>query len=226
MLRFRIIKYVIALFLIIVSVLISYTALTNFTTLPSLGSLLKKDVSKIDDTPLIITEIKNIAELLTQHYYDECIIDSIKIEDIDFSNGENSYPVLLSIKSMFLDTDGSLKMERRFVLIASGIVKAGFDLSKIDSSDVTIKNNCISIEIPTAEVIDVIINPSGFETFDETGIWTFEERQQIQIRALSKLKANALEKGIIEKSEKHGEKILQSFFKSLGFEKVNIEYRI
>ena len=86
-----------------------------------------------------------------------------------------------------------------------------------------VNDNNISIALPEAEILDVIINPSGLETFDETGLWTFKERQNIQMKASEKLKKNAIKKGIINKSKKNGHRILESFFKSLGFENVIIK---
>lgn len=102
------------------------------------------------------------------------------------------------------------------------MVKAGFNLKEMEQSDVQIYNDSIAIYLPTPEIIDEIINPSGFETFEETGIWTFQERKNIQRKALEMLKNNALRKGILAKSEQQGKKIMTKFFKSLGYTKVGV----
>ncbi len=184
----------------------------------------KKD-KNIENTPVIVQEMKQISQLLTQSFYDECIIDSIKTEKIPNAILlKHSNPVF-SIGGLYLNNLGYMNYTKRYILIASGTVKAGFDLEKLtDTSIVTNQKESITIYLPKPEILDVIINPSGYQTFEEQGIWTFEERKAVQKKALTILEQNALKKGILKKSKKQGIQILTVFFKSLGFKKVTIKY--
>ena len=182
----------------------------------------RKDNSSIENTPIIIREMKNIAQLLTQRYYDECIVDTIIGEKIEDAFSVVTYPPLFT-NGFFISEEGLFEIKKRYVLIATGMVKAGFDLSNIDESKVKIEEDSITLVLPPPQITDIIVNPSGFETFEEAGFWSFNERKQIQSRAKTILKANALKKGILLKSKEQGEYLLERFFKSLGYQKVTID---
>ncbi len=219
----RIIKTIIIIVLFIGSLLLAYAAISKVTGMPGIKSLFKKESSVIENTPIIVREMKKIAQLLTQRYYDECIVDSVVGDKIEkASEMMINNPILLN-KGLYLRKDGLVLVDKRYVLIASGLVKAGFDLQRMDENDIKVFKDSISCTLPAPEVTDVIINPSGFETFEEEGFWTFNERKAIQQRAKSRLKSSAIQKGILEKSREQGIRILQRFFKSLGYEKVYIE---
>lgn len=219
----RLIKTIIIIVLFIGSLLLAYAAISKVTGMPSLKSFFKKETSVIENTPIIVREMKKIAQLLTQRYYDECIVDSVVGDKIEHASEMMiNNPILLN-KGLYLRKDGLVLVDRRYVLIASGLVKAGFDLQTMNENDIEVFEDSISCVLPAPVVTDVIINPSGFETFEEKGFWTFNERKAIQQRAKSRLKSSAIQKGILEKSREQGIMTLQRFFKSLGYEKVYIK---
>lgn len=140
-----------------------------------------------------VTEIKQISELCTVTYLDdEVIMDTIKH---GFSR-------------------------KIAVVIARGTVRAGFDLSKM--SAISTSYDSIALFIPPAQILDIIVNPSGFETVTEKGKWTHEEQKATQRKAREKVMAQSLEDGILNVAEENGRNQLTSMFRALGFKSVSI----
>ena len=109
------------------------------------------------------------------------------------------------------------------VIITRGVVRAGYDLSKIDANDLSIRKDTISVKLPEAELFDIIINPSHNDVFVEEGVWSHEEVTALQVDYKNKLKDNAIASGLLEKAEKTGREKLQSLFKTFGFNVVEIK---
>lgn len=151
---------------------------------------------KIADTPVIVKKVRNISELFTMSYYDECVVEH-------------------TIKRKLLP-------DKRLVLIARGNIIAGFNLKNIKKENMIINEKKVTINLQPATILAVITNPSDYETFIDKGKMKFSERKKAQEKARKILKENALKKGIIKKSEESGKKILVSFFKSIGFKNVEI----
>jgi hypothetical protein len=159
------------------------------------------------ETPVIINEIKSIAELYSVCYYDQAVVDSIKKE--------------ITTKDAVLNYLGRKSAtEYKLVLLATSKIYAGYDLSKLDSTSIKVEARSVSIALPKAEIIDIVMNPSDVTTFIEEGKWTFEEVNAVKSKAVKLLELKALEKGILNDAEKKGKESIKSFFKSLGFTEV------
>lgn len=166
----------------------------------------EKNEITIEDTKVLVDEVKNIAELCSQSYYNEEVLHI----------SETNKKKVLFVK---------YKTKKELVIIAKGHVRAGFDLSKIDLKDILYnkKDHSIYIEMPQAKILDVIVNPSGFNTFIEKGKFTFDEISQYKEEARELLKQKAIENKILEKSEEYGYRVIRDFFYSLGFKKVIVK---
>lgn len=173
-----------------------YFVLVKFNILPDIFT--PKPVV-IADTPVLIKEVKNIAELFSVCHYDEIVLDTTKI-----------------VESFWGDS------KERLVYIVNGRVYAGFDLSKIDSTSLSVQDSVIILKLKEPQIIDVVVNPSDFTIFIEEGTWSANEIKTIKIRAKEKLKQRAIKNGIIEQSKINGLKSLESFYKILGFKTVEI----
>lgn len=218
----KILKNILIIVLFVLTVFAVYTAIARIAGLPEMRWFGSKKTVEIENTPIIIREMREIAQLLTQQYYDECIVDTIYGEKVSrISALKLMFPLVISQNYYVTETE-LMTIEKRYVLIASGLVKAGFDLKTINENDIYIEDDSLSITLPEPIITDVIINPSGFETFEESGFWTFNERKEIQRKARILLEKNAIAKGILPKSKEHGINLLQKFFKSLGYQKVGI----
>ncbi len=108
------------------------------------------------------------------------------------------------------------------VLIAHGRVIAGTDLDKIGVADVYVTKDSASILLPSAIVLDVIINPSDFETFSEKGIWESEEVTILKESARGILQKRALQQGLLQKANLQAILTMKKFLLAAGFKKINV----
>ena len=129
----------------------------------------------IDDTPVIVSKIRSLGELTTACYYDEMVLSRTK---------ENAF----SSSALGSLAEGLGKeVEDHLVLIAKGTVRAGLDLMDMSEEDVRFVGDTAYIRLPAPQYLDVIVNPSDFEVFAETGKWTHEEITGLQETARTRL---------------------------------------
>lgn len=165
---------------------------------------------KILDTPTVVTEIRKISELNTYKYIEEFVIRGEKaVEKKD----------LLGFIKKESAPDST---HHEIVMITRGVVRAGYDLSKLSESDLAISGDSLAVRLPATEIFDVIINPSDNQVFVEEGSWTHEEITALQVDCRNKLHQNALDRGILKKADEIGQKKVESLFKSLGFRAVTV----
>ena len=129
----------------------------------------------IDDTPVIVTKIRSLGELTTACYYDEMVLSRTK------ENAFSSSALGSLAEGLGKDVDDHL------VLIAKGTVRAGLDLMDMSEEDVRFVGDTAYIRLPAPQYLDVIVNPSDFEVFAETGKWTHEEITGLQETARTRL---------------------------------------
>ena len=110
--------------------------------------------------------------------------------------------------------------ENEIVLIGKGLVRAGFDLSKLSENDIIVNGDTLTINLPQPEIFDIIMNPSDFTTEYESGTWNHELTKPLKERAKVDLEKNALDYGILQKAEDSGLKRLEALFKTFGFNTV------
>ena len=129
----------------------------------------------IDDTPVIVSKIRSLGELTTACYYDEMVLSRTK------QNAFSSSALGSLAEGLGKDVDDHL------VLIAKGTVRAGLDLMDMSEEDVRFVGDTAYIRLPAPQYLDVIVNPSDFEVFAETGKWTHEEITGLQETARTRL---------------------------------------
>ena len=177
-------KYV---YLTLVTVLLAvgvYFGFKWWTTKPS-------PIPKIEETAIIVEDVKEISQLFTTSYYTEF--------------------------TRYLERD-----KRFLVLVAKGTVYAGINLECLDSSDVTIINyangdrHC-TIILPPAEILDAIINPSGFEIFVDEGRFNYTDVQALKQDAVSHLRQRGIDAQITKRAEIRVINIFSEYLTSMGF---------
>ena len=130
----------------------------------------------IDDTALIVTRIQTLGELTTACYYDEMVLTRSK------PGALSSLPLgPLARDSFTKDADDHL------VLIAKGTVRAGIDLRDMGPDDIRFSGDTVFVRLPAPQYLDVIVNPTDFEVFAESGKWTHEEVTALQNTARQRL---------------------------------------
>jgi hypothetical protein len=213
----KFIKYILRLFKLplllafIASAL--FFAFKHFNIGESISNLFKKKPLIIDNTPLVITEVKNIAELQTVQLYAEIVTDSTIITDMGIANN-----ALRSIGMVTLP----INEQRKLVLIVKGKVIAGIDLKLLNNDKIFVHNDSVSITLPAASYLDIITNPSDIETFLEQGKWTGEEVQAVKNKARRELMQKAAAQQLLQQAAGQSATAIEQMLRLYGFAKVTI----
>jgi hypothetical protein len=195
--------------LVILGIVIVITLLQRFKVFPSWDSLFAEKPVAIDETPILISEIKELAEMITVTSFDEVVVDSIKTNKFDVVN--NLTGISLPTLSPMAD---------RLVIVAKGKVMAGIDLSNLMPDDIYVEKDSISMTLPPARVFDVITNPSDFSTFSEAGDWPPAAATALKTQARDKILRRALNQGILNRANARAAAVMESFLRSLGYRNI------
>ncbi len=189
----------------IIIVLVAYFLLKQLNMIPSFSNWFKAKPILIENTPIIIENIKDMQQLITIASYDEVVVTKIMNDE---------HPILSNILN-----PGAVK---KIVLIAKGKVYAGMDLRTLKENDVKIIKDSISINLPKTRIIDAIVNPSDCEIFIENGTWTTLEVNNVKMEAKVKIQERAIDRKILEKASKKSILVIENFLRSIGFKKIAI----
>ncbi len=140
--------------------------------------------------------------------YDEVVVDSAETTKasrlINSLNRITPFPVLPPA-------------EKQIVLIARGKVLAGTDLNLLTDNSVKISGDTIWLRLPPTKIIDAIINPTDFETFEEKGSWSHEAVTAVKLKAREKMIDHAFEQKIIYKASNKTKAVMEDFLHAAGF---------
>ena len=175
---------------------------------------LKGNKLSIDTTANVVTEMKKISEFTSACFYEEIVLQEKKTSKIADNAVGNK------IAGLFGKNDGLVNDE--LVIIATGKVRAGFRLSNLDENHVSIIGDTLIVDLPKAEIFDVIVNPSGIDIYIEDGNWDHEQITKVEDKAIGQIKADAERDGILDKATKSGVKKLTEMFKTFGFPVVKV----
>ena len=137
------------------------------------GNRRNKHALTIDDTPVIVTKIRSLGELTTACYYDEIVLT---------------------------DTRQNLFSNDELVIIAKGTVRAGIDLMEMTDDRLRFSGDTVFVRLPAPQYLDIIVNPSDFEVFAESGKWTHDQVTGLQNTARQRLLMGADHYGLKTKA--------------------------
>ena len=140
-----------------------------------------------------ITEMKKISEFCTSTYVGEVMV---------------------------IDEEKHFLKKKNIVLIVKGKVRAGFDLTKMQTE--VVGDTTINVTIPPPTVLDIITNPSDIRTFSEKGSWSHERTTITKNAARAKLLELVMEENLLLTAEDNGLRQLEAIFSAFGFKHVNI----
>ena len=66
-------------------------------------------------------------------------------------------------------------------------MRAGIDLRDMGPDDIRFSGDTVFVRLPAPQYLDVIVNPSDYEVFAESGKWTHEEVTALQGSARQRL---------------------------------------
>lgn len=178
--------------------------------LPSFKNIFSSKPVLIEETPVIITEINTLAQLITVTFTDEVVMDTAKIG--------NGMPSLLPTAIGTILTPGIDKL----VIIGHGKVLAGTDLKNLQEKDIAVTGDSIHVNLPKAKILQTITNPSGFETFSEQGTWSEAAVTALKVKIRNTIEQHALQQNILQQADARAKNIIELFLKNTGFKKVEI----
>jgi hypothetical protein len=178
--------------------------------LPSFKNIFRSQPVVIDETPIIIKEINTLAQLVTVTFTDEVVMDTAKVG--------NGMPSLLPLSIGTILTPSVDKL----VIIGRGKVIAGTDLKQIKEKDVFVTGDSIHVNLPAAQILQTIVNPSGFETFIEQGSWSEAAATSLKVKIRDKITKQALEQQILKQANDRSLNIIEVFLRNTGFKKIGI----
>jgi hypothetical protein len=195
------------LFFWLLTLMLAWFILEKLDILPGIDDVFRKKQVKIDETPILVKEIRGLAELATITSFDEVVVDSVYAD-----------PAGILLKSITGIGDGYDKL----VLVVSGKVVAGTDLSTLTDSSFYVLKDSVRLLLPGAEILQVTVNPSDVSIFREEGKWTTDAFEKVKIKAREKMRDRAMQQGIIGRADKRSIAIMERFLSQAGFKKVKI----
>lgn len=200
-------------FIILVLLVAGFFLVTRHTTVfAPFENLFKPKPVVVDETPLLVAQIKNIAQLMTIEAYNEVVVDSTR-----FPFGIPPQ-VAKRLPANPLQFFGAAQL----VLIVKGKVVAGVDLQKLDSNGVRLQNDSLFIQLPRAAVLDVITNPSDVETFIEKGEWNEAAATILKVRARNQMVQQAIAQGALQQADARARQLVYELFKAAGYKNVTV----
>jgi hypothetical protein len=172
----------------------------------------------IDQTPLVVTNIRQIAELQTARMYCEMMVDSIPTSPVDLA--------WRSLSNTFMIpglTEVLLPPGKKLVMVAKGNIIAGIDVSAIGDENITIKGDSVWVSLPAPKILDIITNPSDFEIFAEDGDWSNEAIQAVKQKARTKMEKEAHRQGLLTQAEGKAISLMQTFLLTSGYKYAKVE---
>ncbi len=119
----------------------------------------------------------------------------------------------------------TLLPDARVLLIVSGRAVGCIDMSKLTTSQIYIKNDSLTVELPRPELCVSQIDHSQSKVYD-TSIFAFLDEAQLVDNAYKKaeeqIKNAALTQGILEQTKTNANKILVPMFEKISGKKVRL----
>jgi hypothetical protein len=197
-----------AVALLLVALLVGRQLLSSF--MPNVPQQVRQLVATptvtLRDRGGTITQIRSLNRLETQSYSVERVVEA-KVER------GNPLDILLG---------------DRLLLIASGEVVAGVDLSKLKDSDVTISQDgkSITLRLPPSEIFSKSLNNDRTRVYDrQAGPLAPENKDletQARLEAESQILQAACEGGVMQKAADEAKRSMEQFLRLLDFEVVNV----
>jgi Protein of unknown function (DUF4230) len=189
--------------------IVTYFTLRQLDIIPDIKSWFTKKEIKIDETPLIILRIRELAEMTTVTAMDEVVVTKFRQDD------DNIVKALWENPSLNPNSN-------RLTLIIAGKIKSGIDLKLLQSSDIKTNSDSITMYLPKARLLDVIVNPSDVKVFIEKGNWTNSEVLVLTNKGKEKIKFRAYQQKIIERADLKAKAVMESLLRNLGFKTILI----
>ena len=167
-----------------------------------LTRLLGQKGSRFLDTATILRQVQTVSQLVTVKY----VMDKVVVlEDVKWY-GEN-----------------------RVLLLAHGIVKAGVDLSQLESGDIQTGDKKICVRLPLPQITDAFLDDKQTYVIERsTGLLRLFDKdleQSARQNAVDDIRRAARVSGILKDAEERAQAQLRALFLQMGFTEVEFSSR-
>jgi Protein of unknown function (DUF4230) len=152
------------------------------------------------DTTSVVEQIQTLSDLVTVKY----VVEKVVVLDDEKWYGES-----------------------RVLLLAHGVVKAGIDLQRLKSGDVTVSGKKITIHLPPPELTDAYLDDRNSQVIDHTTglLRGFDKdlEQTAREQAVLDIRAAAVKNGILSDAGERAKLELALFLQKAGYSEVDFE---
>ena len=184
---------------------------------------------EIEKTTNLVTEIKKIAEFTTACFYEELVIQDIKYkykEHKVYKKSDTWWKRQIGKDKELVGTEIDSTEIGKIVIIAKGKIRAGLNFAKLSEGDFKIQNDTLYATLPSAEIFDIIINPSDIEFFHRDGnYWDDASISELVSRGKNTMYNHAMDEDILEKANKYGIEKMSNIFKTFGFKEAIVSIK-
>lgn len=161
---------------------------------------------EIEESPIKIELVKNIAQLASISYKDEVVVDSVEYYSNQSEQITGNINKLMDVDNFKYGIKAS-NVKRRLTLIVKGEVLVGFNL-KNSKFKITEKDSTLKITIPKPIILDVLSTPSSTKIFHENGKWQDYEITMLKNKAKLKMQQSANDLKLKSKAEENMKNLL------------------
>lgn len=198
--------------IVLLLILALWWLLRKLDLLPSFRKMFAPKEVVIDQTPVVISQIRPLAQLVTITAYTEVAADST----MPASVGERLRDVLNPFSF-------EVHTNRQLVIVGKVTIHVGVDLQKLRPEDISIQGDSISIQLPNAEILDAILNPSGTDIFLEEGKWDNNTVTNLKTTLQHKAIEDVKSRGVLYQAEERAKAVLTNFLLAAGYRKVTVQ---
>jgi hypothetical protein len=175
-----------------------------------LGPAWLKGAPESKPLPDVITQVRELSRLEGVSYHVERVVD---------------------LKDQQQALFGLVKAEDAILLVASGDVVAGVDLGQLREGDVVVSpdRQAVTLHLPPAEVFSARLDSDRTYVHTRTTDLMAERKESLETDARKAaertLQRAAEDAGIVQRAEESVGRTVRALMRSLGFTKVDIDFR-
>ncbi len=173
---------------------------------PILGPLLEEKPARTTTGPVVVEGVRELDQLATVRW-----TESVQVTR---QSGGDVLDRLFSGEEV--------------LVIATGEVEAGVDLSEIGKDDVRVEGDTVTMRLPEPEILSSSLDEEKTRVYDRDfsplNVRPDDELvEEARLRAIEKVEETARQNGILETAEANAENSIRAFVTTLGFEEVRFE---
>jgi hypothetical protein len=174
---------------------------------PLIGPLLQERPARTTTSPVVVEGVRELDRLATVRVTESILVTRE-------SGSENALDRLFS--------------GEKVLLVATGDVEAGVDLSEVGEDDVRVEGETVTIRLPEPEVLSASLDEEKTRVYDrDYGPLNLRPDddlvEEARAEAEERIEAAARENGVLKTAETNAEGSIGAFVRALGFEQVRFE---